>query len=92
VPARGCLVADLRQPLQWCDGSVEEVDLREEERLGVGRVLELVVVLVGLACEVAEDRVYLAVGQPAFALFSTSVEVGEASADDECPDVVRVLG
>ena len=51
-----------------------------EERLRVGRVLELVIVLIRLAGEVAEGGVYLAVGQPAFALLSAGVQVGEASA------------
>jgi hypothetical protein len=44
------------------NGAAEEVDLREEERLGVGRVLELVVDFVGLPGEVAEEGVDLAVG------------------------------
>jgi hypothetical protein len=68
------------------------VDLCEEECLGVWWVLELVVVLVGLAGEVPKERLYLDVGQPAFALFGVGVQVGDASADDECPDVVLVLG
>lgn len=68
------------------------MDLCEEERLGVGWVLELVVVFVGLSGEVAEEGVDLAVGQPALALLSAGVEVGEAPADDERPDLVPVLG
>jgi hypothetical protein len=59
---------------------------------GVRWVLELVIVFVGLAGKMAKQGVYLAVGQPAFALFGCGVEVGEASADDERPDVVLVLG
>ena len=34
----------------------------------------------------------LAVGQPALARLSAGVEVGEAPADDERPDLVPVLG
>src|SRR5580698_5974229 len=64
------------------------MNLCEEERLGMGWVLELVVV----PGEVPEERVYLAVGQPAFALFSAGVEVGETPANDERPDGVLVLG
>jgi hypothetical protein len=68
------------------------VDLCEEERLGVGWVLELVIVFAGLPGEMAEEGVDLAVGQPALARLSAGVEVGEAPADDERPDLVPVLG
>jgi hypothetical protein len=68
------------------------VDLCEEECLGVWWVLELVVVLVGLAGEMPEEGVYLAVGQPPLALLGPGVEVGEASADNERPDLILVLG
>ena len=68
------------------------MDLCEEERLGVGWVLELVVVLVWVAGEMAEEGVYLAVCQPTLALLGAGVEVGKAPADDERPDLVRVLG
>lgn len=68
------------------------MNLSEKKCLRVGWVLELVVVLVGLAREMPEESVYLAVGQPAFALFGAGVEIGQAPADDERPDVVLILG
>src|SRR5207245_3505695 len=39
-----------------------------------------------------KESVYLAVSQPAFALFGAGVQIGEAPADDERPDVVLILG